>query len=130
MRYQKADEAQTFSLTVTSELRKESNTFSILSRREEAQIEKELQSLDDEYKASNPLRRFVGRSNTLISAHLFGDLADEYDAVLKLFPDSEVLLSEALAANQRTGNLARIHEIKGRLQAASSEGARSESESQ
>jgi hypothetical protein len=65
-----------------------------------------------------------------MSAQPYGDLADEYDAVLKLFPDSEVLLREAFGENQGTGNLARIHEIKGRLQAASSEDSRSESKNQ
>jgi hypothetical protein len=125
MQRQKDNEAQTFLLTVTSELQGSvHSTFSILSPREEARIDKELRYWDD--NASSPLLRLVGRSDIFRSAHLYCDLADEYDAFLKLAPESDVLLREALATNQRIGNLARIHELKVRLHAASSEDANPE----
>lgn len=102
--------SQSYTLTLASKSQGETRaSFSLLSKAEEARIAAELQEWDK--TQSDPLLRALGRAATLKSANLTCELAEEYQAALRLAPDSIALLHAALGATRATGNVVRSREL-------------------
>jgi hypothetical protein len=87
-------------------------TFSLLSIVGEASLKDELRRWD-----KNPVELMIplGRASVFESYRLFAQVAEEYEAALKIAPESRDLLIRAIWAHRTTGNYARERELKSRL---------------
>ena len=87
-------------------------TFSLLSAKSEASLRGELASWD---KDTVKLMAHLGRAYVFESYNEFPEVAEEYEAALKLVPESRDLLIRTILAHRRTGNLAREEQLIKRL---------------
>lgn len=87
-------------------------TFSLLSVKGEAALQAQLDQWD-----KNPLTLMVhlGRASAFESARMFSDAAEEYEAALKLAPESRHLLLRTIMAHRITRNLDREEQLIKRL---------------
>ncbi len=90
----------------------QSATFTVLTRKEEEQLNTDLGGITSE----TGLFRYVQRAAIYDSFHLYGMVAAEYDAALVEAPQSHDLLRAALDAHARIGDLHRARELRDRLQ--------------
>jgi hypothetical protein len=89
-------------------------TFSLLSVKSETSLRNELKGWD---KNDVKLMVYLGRASVFESYRLFPQAAEEYEAALKLAPESHDLLMRTIWAHRNTGNYARELELKSRLPA-------------
>jgi hypothetical protein len=94
--------------------------FSLLSPRDEAEMERELKPWDRE--PAEALMRHMGRASVFRRHRLYDEAAAEYDAALQTAPESRDLLDAAIQAHHHTGNRNREEELQRQLQAGSSAG--------
>src|SRR5579884_2028546 len=82
--------------------------FSILSNHSEEVMGQQLQQC-----AKSEMKELLNlcRAAVFGKFKLFPEMADEYDQALRLVPDSEDLLQNAIQVNQRTGNSKRVQEL-------------------
>jgi len=85
--------------------------FSIVSEQDEETLKKELRVCSDQ----PGVMAYICRAYYLRQLKLYAEAADEYEAALKLAPDSVDLQLHAIAAHRLTGNYAREQELVGRL---------------
>ena len=87
-------------------------TFSLLSVAGEASLKDELRNWD-----KNAVRLMIplGRASVFENYRLFPQVAEEYEAALKMAPESRDLLIRTILAHRSTGNYARETELKLRL---------------
>lgn len=85
--------------------------FSIVSEQDEETLKKELRVCSDQ----PGVMAYICRAYYLRQLKLYAEAADEYEAALKLAPDSVDLQLHAIAAHRFTGNYAREQELVGRL---------------
>lgn len=83
--------------------------FALLSVVEEKALDGELEHWDHK---ETGLLRHVGRAFTFDHYKLYTEAAAEHDAALALAPESEDLLTAAIAAYEQTGNIPRANELK------------------
>jgi len=87
-------------------------TFSLLSARSEASLKEELGRWD---KNLVELMVHLGRAYVFESYRIFSGVAEEYEAALKVAPESHDLLIRTILAHRITGNYAREQELTRRL---------------
>jgi hypothetical protein len=87
--------------------------FSILSTEEQRALEKDLQNCEK----SKGLSGSVCRTYAFSTREMWNNAADEYEAALKLEPDSQDLLVAALKAEMSIGNTRRVSELQAKLPA-------------
>jgi len=85
--------------------------FSVVSEQDEETLKKELRVCGDQ----PGMMAYICRAYYLRQLKLYAEAADEYEAALKLAPDSVDLQLHAIAAHRFTGNYAREQELVGRL---------------
>jgi hypothetical protein len=86
-------------------------TFLLLPKTTAQQLEKDLAGWD---RVGSPLLRSIGRAYEFGRKRLLVEAADEYDTALSLAPESQDLISSAIEAHLRTGNLVRTAELRKR----------------
>jgi len=84
-------------------------TFSLLSEKREAALKEDLERQD---KNPDELMVHLGRAQVFESYRMFSDVAEEYEAALKIAPKSRNLLRRTILAHQETGNSLRKEELK------------------
>jgi hypothetical protein len=84
-------------------------TFSLLSEKREAALKEDLGLWD-----KNPVVLMVhlGRAQVFESYRMFSEVAEEYEAALKIAPESRDLLRRAMLAHREIGNSLREEELK------------------
>jgi len=87
--------------------------FSLLSAADEAALEKDLRTCDQE----SDLRRAVCRTYSFTQRQMWNEAAEEHDAALQLEPQSKSLILAAIAAHRSTGNAKRVAELMEELPA-------------
>ncbi len=87
-------------------------TFSLLPKASAQELDKALVGWDS---AGDPLLRTIGRADEFERRQLLVDAAEEYERALALAPDSQDLVASVIEAHKRTGNVARIAELRKRL---------------
>ena len=92
--------------------------FSLLSKHSEEVLDQELAQCDANEKDA---LLHLCRAAAYRKFKLFPEMAAEYDQALALAPGSEDLLRNAIAVNERTGNVARVEELKASLQKLSAQ---------
>lgn len=87
-------------------------SFSLLSVEKEVSLKNELQQWD-----KNPVKLMVhiGRAHVFETYRLFPQVTEEYEAALKLAPESHDLLVRTVWSHRNTGNYARELELISRL---------------
>ncbi len=86
--------------------------FTLLSAKEEATANAELAVWEVE---SDPLMRHLGRAFVYRINWMFPQAADEYEAALKVAPESRDLLQRTILAQRDTGNHVRADELQSHL---------------
>jgi hypothetical protein len=87
-------------------------TFSLLSTQSEATLQAELAQWD---KNPSTLMLHLGRASVFESYRIFSEAAEEYEAALKVAPESRDLLIRTILAQRSTGNFNREEQLRKRL---------------
>jgi hypothetical protein len=114
-RHRDDTDAQNITLTAAGKQVRTETRFSILPARTEERLELRLKQWDQD--ETDPLMRAIGRADALKKALLYTEATEEYEAALAFAPESDTLLQATLEAERKIGNLARVHEIRQKLQA-------------
>ena len=110
--YQAAGGQQILVLTMAdSDGNKTRVTFGLPSKASEQELEKELAEWG---RVEDPLLRSIGRAYAFSRRTLLVEAAEEYEVALALAPESQDLISTAIEAHGRTGNYARVQELRKR----------------
>lgn len=111
--YRAAGGAASFTLTMVEENGSRYGVmFHVLTKQSEEELARELAEWD---KEGDVLLRVIGRAYVLDRKRLYTEAAEEYEAALKVAPESESLLQAAMDANTKTGNTVRAGELRRRL---------------
>lgn len=86
--------------------------FSLLSSAQKTEMKSDLGNWDQEREG---ILRHIGRASVFAKYRFFSQAAEEYEAALKLAPESRDLLRRTVDAHERTGNFARMEELKKRI---------------
>jgi hypothetical protein len=89
--------------------------FSLLSKSSEQELEKELAKWEE---IADPLLRSIGRAYEFGRRRLLVEAAEEYETALALAPESQDLIVSTIEAHRRTGNYARVAELRKMLPVA------------
>ena len=87
-------------------------SFTLLSGAEEKSRNDELAEWVGE---TDELMAHLGRASVFVRYEMFANAAEEYEAALKLAPNSRSLLKRTMAAERRTGNMRRAKELMAHL---------------
>jgi hypothetical protein len=86
--------------------------FAVMSQHSEELLQQELAQCAADEKGAF---LHICRAAVFSRFKIFPQVADEYDAALSLLPDSEDMLQNAIAVNERIGNVPRAQALKSSL---------------
>jgi hypothetical protein len=87
-------------------------TFTLVSAASEKSLDAELMAWGGN---TNDLITHLGRASVFVDYEMFPEAADEYEAALRLAPDSHDLLNRTIDAERRIGNRARAKALQAHL---------------